>query len=218
MSLWHLLAKANADNMLEWLKYSVFALANVLTLQSRYKLHLILRQKQFLAAILARRVPKMSGNWISHCLQAAELVGARPWGAVLEMTKGDIYSTVINLINHWVSVLSHINILKRVFLWSWTTWLLKRHCWGRKADLLHRCECDGQRVNHLQLLDTSKINLPTEALLHKALCPCNWRRGEWQHRDGAQGRIFASNLATQGNALLMLLSNCGPWKAGHAAG
>lgn len=71
MSLWHLLAKANADNMLEWLKYSVFALANVLTLQSRYNLHLILSQKQFLAAILARRVPKMSGNYhIAYRLQS----------------------------------------------------------------------------------------------------------------------------------------------------
>ena len=35
------------------------------------------------------------------------------------------------------------------------------------------CEHDGQRVNRLQLLDTSKINLSPEAPLHKALCPCN---------------------------------------------
>lgn len=48
------------------------------------------------------------------------------------------------------------------------------------------CERDGQRVNHLQLLDTSKINLPREAQLHKALCPCNRRGGEQQRRTGGQ--------------------------------
>lgn len=108
MPLWHLLAKANANHMLEWLKDSALALANVLTLQSRYNLHLILSQKQFLAAILSRRMPKMSGNWISRCLQAAGW--SQPWGAMLGVTMGDIYSTVINLISHWVSVLSHIHL------------------------------------------------------------------------------------------------------------
>lgn len=43
----------------------------------------------------------------------AKLAGTRPGGTAVKMTEGDIYSTVISLISHWVSVLSHINTQKK---------------------------------------------------------------------------------------------------------
>lgn len=49
---------------------------------------------------------------------------------MLGVTMGDVYSTVINLISHWVSVLSHIHIYKKKGIFMELNISVWRQCGG----------------------------------------------------------------------------------------
>lgn len=84
----------------------------------------------------------------------AKLAGTRPGGTAVKMTEGDIYSTVISLISHWVSVLSHINTQKKKMIFMELNNLAVKvaHQTAAAGPALWLCEeRDDQRVNCLQL-------------------------------------------------------------------